>query len=68
MALTTGEEQTLKSGLRNANTAIQRLRNQISDLESTVRNQNVDISILDSNTQDLSRRLRHLEENAVIRS
>ena len=68
MALTQGEEQTLKSGLRNANTAIHRLRNQISDLESTVRNQNADISSLDFNTQDLGRRIRHLEDNAVIRS
>lgn len=68
MALTEGEEQTLKSGLRNANTKVETLRRQLVDLQDVVSRQNAVIFEVQQDVQILDKRLEHLEENAVIRN
>lgn len=68
MALTESEEQQLKSGLYNANSALQYLRSQVSGLELTVNQQNATIFGLTENIQTLNHRLEHLEDNAILRS
>lgn len=54
--------------LRKANTTTRRSQNQIASLARLIRNQDANIFLLSSNILVLDERLRHLEENAVIRS